>query len=70
MTKEECIDFLGYCKEAHISWAKRFDADPEEEADYTSTGEWDSAEKHREYTHKYQKIIEYIKENGGNNNGN
>ncbi len=58
MTKEECVSFLDDCKEIHIFWAE-----PGEEAGYVATGEWDSAEEHREYAHKYQKTIEYIKEN-------
>ena len=63
MVKKECIDFLNYCIKAHNSWVKCFEANPEEEARYVATGEWDSAKKHREYTDTYQKIIEYIKEN-------
>jgi len=45
---------------SHVHWAEHFEAHPEEESRYAQTGEWDTAEIHREWVAKYDRVINLL----------
>ncbi len=63
------LKFLHYdvaeMKQTHVGWAEYFEGNPVIEKGYVATGEWDTAEEHRNIVNKYDKvlnILEKIKE--------
>ena len=50
-------EFLEHCLDSHIQWAEWFEANPDEEAKYVATGEWEDSESHRMIAKRYQVII-------------
>ena len=53
--KKAMKDIMEFSK-SHKEWAEFFEKYPEIEKKYLKTGEWDSANKHREIIKKYEHI--------------
>lgn len=61
-TDGELVAFMIFCAEAHIAWADWFEANPEKEATYVATGEWDSAKDHRTIADNYYRMANRFEE--------
>ena len=48
---------LAKMRQTHISWAEYFEEHPDVAAEYTATGEWDSAVEHRRLATIYDHAI-------------
>ena len=51
----ELIEFLTANGKTHTNWAAWFEANPDKEAEYVATGEWDDAKEHRRLEGGYHK---------------
>ena len=55
------IDNINAMKKTHLKWAEYFEANPNIEQEYIETGEWDTAEQHRNYINQYDKVLKILK---------
>ena len=58
---QESIDDLNFMKESHAQWAEYFEDNPNIEKEYVDSGEWDTAEEHRNLVSKYDKVLDILK---------
>jgi hypothetical protein len=54
------IDELTFMRKTHVGWAEHFEREPEVEARYVATGEWDDAKEHRRCIDVYDRAIAAI----------
>lgn len=47
-------------RKTHIQWAEYFEKHPDIEGAYIGTGEWDSAEKHRDLVQQYDNVLNVL----------
>ena len=57
MDIQESIDDISKMKTTHIEWAEYFEAHPDIEKGYIASGEWDTAEEHRNIIKQYDKVL-------------
>lgn len=60
LAREQIVQAITDIQEArlsHLHWAEHFEAHPEAEKQYESTGEWDNAKVHREWVEKYDNVL-------------
>lgn len=60
LAREQIVHAITDIQEArlsHLHWAEHFEAHPEAEKQYESTGEWDNAKVHREWIEKYDNVL-------------
>jgi len=54
----DVIKFLKECQKTHTEWAEYFEKDPEIEAQYVGSGEWEDAAAHRQLEKQYNQVIQ------------
>ena len=57
---ERTLAFLKANGETHTRWAEYFEANPDEEAKYVATGDWDDAKEHRRLEAGYAEAIDLL----------
>lgn len=62
MSDHEIVAFLTANGETHRKWADFMEANPEQEARYVATGDWDNAKEHRRLQAGYEFAVMRFKE--------
>ncbi len=57
---KESIDNINAMKKTHLNWAEYFEKNSDIEQKKVETGEWDTAEKHRDYVNQYDKVLKIL----------
>ena len=57
---KKAIKDIRHMQQIHIGWAERFEADPDVEREYVETGEWDTAEAHRNIIKNYDRVLRLL----------
>jgi len=57
---QKAIDDIAKMRKTHIQWAEYFEKHPDIEGAYIGTGEWDSAEKHRDLVQQYDNVLNVL----------
>lgn len=57
----ESIKNISAMQDSHIYWAEYFEDNPDIEKEYVATGDWNTAEEHRNLINQYDRVLNILK---------